>query len=162
MAGEQDLAGILAELEKDKENIEIAISVIKKKMGLPTNGLSATGVPGQLRSDAFFRKGIAEAAAMFLRMGRDPKTSAEIAEALERGGIATQAKDLKATVHAVLVRDAAKWGITRLTSGAWGLDEWYGSGSGSSSGKKQVKRPQKEQASGEPVGEPAKTEEASG
>lgn len=160
MAGEQDLAGILAELEKDKENIEIAIAVIKRKLGMPTNGPSSAVAPAQLRSDAFHRKGIAEAAAMYLGMGRDPKTSAEIADALKRGGIATQATDLKATVHAVLVRDAEKWGITRLASGAWGLDAWYDNGSG---GKKPLKRklPPKERTSEEPSSESAETEEAS-
>ncbi len=140
MVGEPDLAALLAELEKDKENIETAIAVIKKKMGLPVDSPSRTSAPTQLRPDSFFRKGIAEAAAMYLRMGREPRTSGEIADALEKGGIETQAKDLKATVHAVLVRDAEKWGITRLTSGAWGLDEWYDSGSG----KKPLKRKQRE------------------
>ncbi len=159
MAGEQDLASILAELEKDKENIEIAIAVIKKKMGLPTNGLpSAAPVPTQLRSDTFFRKGIAEAAAIYLGMGRDPKTSGEIADALEQGGIPTQSKDLKATVHAVLVRDGGKWGITRLPNGAWGLDAWYEGGSGT---KKQLKRKPKGPTEESTTG-PAQAEEASG
>lgn len=127
MPGESDLAAVLARLEKEKENLEIAISVIKKSMGMPLDGdTHEAGPTTRIKPDTFYRMAIAEAAVAYLHMtNRTPKTTAEIAAALDAGGLDHQSKDLKATVNAVLIRDGEKWGITRLKNGAWALDEWY-------------------------------------
>ncbi len=161
MPSEPDYAALLAEMEKEKENLEAAMAFVRKKMGLnsSTPDVPATG-SDRIKSDSFYRLGIGEAAVAYLRMtNRTPKTSNEIADVLDRGGLVHQSKDLKATVNALLIRDGGKWGITRLPSGAWGLDEWY---PGSARGKKT--KGTKTRAEAEELGEDAagENDQASG
>jgi hypothetical protein len=149
MPSDQDYAAILADLEREKEELEAAIAVLRRKAGLgPTPDATSGTATEQIRADAFYRLGIGEAAVAYLRMtNRTPKTSAEIASALNRGGLVHQSKDLKATVNALLIRDGAKWGITRLPNNAWALDEWY---SGSNRKPKRGQGRSREQVQTEP------------
>ncbi len=162
MAGEIDYAALLAEMEQEKENLEAAIAFVRKKMGLNSSSPEVANVagPDRIKADSFYRMGIGEAAVAYLRMtNKTPKTSTEIADALDRGGLVHQSKDLKATVNALLIRDGEKWGITRLPSGAWGLDEWY---PGTGRGKKAKGTKTRGQAEAEESGETVEGENGQG
>ena len=79
-----------------------------------------------IESDTFFGLSIVEAAKKFLGMGRRPKTTNEIKEALEAGGYTHTSKNFYSTIFSVLNRESNKVGgeIAKVND-KWGLVEWY-------------------------------------
>lgn len=120
-----DYEAILAELEAEKERIQTAIDVIRTKMG--RGGTASTPSSTQFSGTPFHGLGILDAAKKYLEMVKRTQTTAEIAEALEKGGLKHTSTNFKATVNTILSRDGVRkgGGLKRLASGQWGLAEWY-------------------------------------
>lgn len=78
----------------------------------------------EIRSDAFFKMTIAEAAIKFLRKwaGRTPQSTKAIIAALDRGGIKGKGYQ---TVYKILTRRAKEKKDVVNVHSDWGLAEWY-------------------------------------
>lgn len=123
----------IEELEAERDELDIAINMLKKRIGQPVesnkpkispkaeNGNISSGDSDTLRSDTFFGLGIRAAARKYLNLVREPKTTAEISNALLRGGVVSQSKNFPATLHTGLNRSKA---VIRVKD-KWGLLEWY-------------------------------------
>jgi hypothetical protein len=136
MAEEQNqnpYMAVLADLERDRDQINAMIAMIRKRAGLSGDDASATPATGgnqgqqtsaegiELRSDTFFGMVISDAIRKYLNIVKRPKKTAEIARALEAGGMQHMSKRWFATVQTTLVR---MHGVVRLPNG-WGMLEWY-------------------------------------
>lgn len=133
----ETLAALLAQLEAERAELDITISLIRRRMNL--NGESPptlasplatpsvgrdTPVTGRVRSDEFFRLSIADAIAKFLGIMKQPQKRAAIVAGLKAGGVLTQAKNFPANVNTELKRMTLR-GVTVNTPSGWGLAEWY-------------------------------------
>lgn len=81
-------------------------------------------VDGDIRSDAFFKLTIADAAVKYLRKwaARSPQSTKTIIDALARGGLKGKGYQ---TVYKSLVRRAKEKNDVVNVHGDWGLQEWY-------------------------------------
>lgn len=128
MAGTEEYkAKLVAELKAEIARLQTAVDVIEGRAGGPGLPAGITAKPHFMRGDEFHGMGILDAARKYLGMtGRTPKSSAEIAEALEAGGIKHKSANFRASVNTILSRDGVKNGvIEKLANGMWGLPEWY-------------------------------------
>lgn len=75
-----------------------------------------------VRHDTFFGMTIGDAAKKYLTMVKATKSTSEIAEALERGGLKHSSKDFPTTVRSIL---GPREDFTRTPNGDWGISEWY-------------------------------------
>jgi hypothetical protein len=86
--------------------------------------LSANG--GEVPAGAFLGKSIPDATKLYLEIVKKKQTSAEIADALRKGGMETNSKNFPQMVHSVLDRARkANTGIVKLDRSHWGLAAWY-------------------------------------
>jgi len=127
-------AAVLADLERERDQITSMIAMIKRRMGMTSDDAPITASPlsgtdssviGQaadLQSDAFFGMSIPEAIKKFLAITKRPRRTAEIAKALEAGGLAHTSKNWVATVQSTLSRMRSI--VVKVPNG-WGLLEWY-------------------------------------
>jgi len=76
----------------------------------------------EVQHDTFFGMTIGDAAKKYLAMMKATKSTAEIAEGLERGGLKHSSKSFTTTVRSIL---GANESFTRVPNGDWGLTEWY-------------------------------------
>lgn len=129
--GSTDLKGLLARFEAQRAAIDEAISAIKKVLAvgggdlpLATGGGGGSYGAGDIKADTFFGMNIVEATKKYLSMvNKQPQTTAQIIEALTRGG---QGSPTYATVYAVLARDARQGGgLAKVNKNDWGLAQWY-------------------------------------
>lgn len=125
----EDMA-FLAKLEAKRDALNQTIESYRAYLGLEGNdsiGSAGTGIPKGITSTTFWGKTIPDAAKIYLQMVRPrPQATAEIAEALLRGGMETKAKDFPATVLAMLRRTESQTDeIIRVPSGEWALPEWF-------------------------------------
>jgi len=142
---------ILADLENKKAALEATIASFRAALasgalGQPgevppsANGLvpsdfgPSTFVPsisgGEVPAGAFLGKSIPDAAKLYLAIVKQKKTSREIADALKRGGMESNSKNLYGNVHSILdrARKAGTYGIVKLDRSYWGLEDWYPAG----------------------------------
>lgn len=77
----------------------------------------------EIRHDTFFAMTIADAVRKYLGMVKVTKSTADIAAALERGGLKHSSKDFSTTVRSILGQQREVF--TRVPNGDWGLNEWY-------------------------------------
>lgn len=92
----------------------------------------------EVRHDTFFAMTIADAAKKYLSMMKATKSTAVIAEALERGGLKHSSKSFPTTLRSVL---GPREEFTRVPNGDWGLSEWYpGQGRGKKAKPEKPKR----------------------
>jgi hypothetical protein len=128
---------VLADIEAQIAELQSAAKTIKKIRDLGVGLGRVEEMPYQLpeskltrettdeiRSDAFFKMTIADAAIKFLRKwaNRTPQPTKAIIAALTRGGI----KDKNyQTVYKILTRRAKEKNDVVNVHGDWGLPEWY-------------------------------------
>ncbi len=123
---------VLEDLKKRKTAIEAAIAGITALMGKSEPTLDACmpvapskgKEPCHVESGSFADLTLTEAAQRYLGMVKEPQSTAEIAEALERGGYPTKSRNFRNTVRSVLDRHAKTVGEIVKVQKNWGLAEW--------------------------------------
>jgi hypothetical protein len=160
-----DLKAVLADLRARRDQLDKAIDALEAYVGSAGITVSAISqsngrhpVPEQITIDTFTGKNIAEASAMYLGMvGRPARSTAEITEALVRGGL----KVSEVSVGTILARiHRAKGSIHRPARRMWGLSEWYGGNVRAGTSAKRSASPAKKQfADEQPETGKAKTKE---
>lgn len=130
---------VVAELETQIAELTTALKAIKRirdlGVGLGTRIAPESSENHQseskptfgdedIRSDAFFKMTIADAAIKFLRKwaNRTPQSTKSIIAALDRGGIKGKGYQ---TVYKILTRRAHEKNDVVNVHGDWGLPEWY-------------------------------------
>lgn len=123
---------VLKDLKRRKKVIDAAIAGVTALMGeseaelqacLPVS-LSKIRESGDVASGSFADLTLIEAARAYLNMVKEPQSTAEIAEALEKGGYPTESKNFRNTVRSVLDRHAKTVGEIVKVHRNWGLAEW--------------------------------------
>lgn len=146
---------VIADVEAQIAELNTALKTLKKirslgaHMGVSTGiwetGASSVFEPkpdnnaladGDIRSDAFFRMTIADAAVKYLRKwaDRSPQSTKTIIDALARGGLKGKGYQ---TVYKTLVRRAKEKNDVVNVHGDWGLQEWYLPASGTEPAKQE-------------------------
>jgi hypothetical protein len=126
-----DYQAVLADLEAKKGELDQAIAAIKRIVGDPGLSLPAGSVKhpshgATLTPTAFFGMSVAEGAKKYLSIVKEPKTTPDIATALQDHGMKTVSKNFTVTVYSGLDRRRIEVGdIVRPKRGLWGLAEWY-------------------------------------
>ena len=123
---------VLEDLKKRKTAIEAAIAGITALMGESEPTLDACmpvapskgKEPCHVESGSFADLTLTEATQRYLGMVKEPQSTAEIAEALERGGYPTKSRNFRNTVRSVLDRHAKTVGEIVKVQKNWGLAEW--------------------------------------
>ena len=117
----------ISELENRIQAMQVTLETLKQlrarpdgsSVSVPFNG---RGADSEVRHDSFFGMTIGDAARKYLMMTKATKSTADIAAALELGGLKHSSKDFATTVRSVI---GAKEEFTRVPNGDWGLAEWY-------------------------------------
>ena len=123
---------VLKDLKRRKKVIEAAIAGVTALLGESEAALQAClPVPlpeiqetGDVASGSFVDLTVTEAARAYLDMVKEPQSTAEIAEALEKGGYPTESRNFSNTVRSVLDRHAKTVGAIVKVHRNWGLAEW--------------------------------------
>ena len=123
---------LLLDLEQKKAAIEAAIAGIKLLLGQGiSSGGAVSGLPegaaiqSGLPNDYCFGMGIADAARKYLISVKRPKTTREIAAALQSGGLTHTSKDFSKTVSTILSQKAQQDEDIIKVGDGWGLAAWY-------------------------------------
>lgn len=123
---------VLKDLKRRKKVIDAAIAGVTALLGESEAALQAC-LPVSLRniqesgdvaSGSFAEMTLTEAARAYLDMVKEPQSTTEIAEALERGGYPTESRNFSNTVRSVLDRHAKTVGDIVKVRRNWGLAEW--------------------------------------
>jgi hypothetical protein len=127
MAETIDYRAVLADLKSRIAGLQQAASAVEAILGEtggPT-GMSSNGptVPKGIEADTFIGLNILQAAEKYLQIvGRPAKTTDNITEALNQGGLDVSA----GSVSTILRRsDTGDSRVTRVGRSLWGLAEWY-------------------------------------
>ena len=148
-----DYAAFLADLERKRALLDNAIASLRAVVAAGESVAPAETVPGvlglpslpthnaEIPDGAFFRKGIPEAAKLYLGHIRKKQTVREIADALKAGGIESRSRKFPSIVATVLGRVRKTSGdFIKFPDGTWGLAAWYPAGFRPVAGKKEAKR----------------------
>jgi hypothetical protein len=133
----------IAELEERIRSMQVTLDTLRAfrahpEGAPPTPPANAHSGKGEVQHDSFFGMTIADAARKFLGIVKRTKSTAEIASALEAGGLKHASKDFQTTIRSTL---AHKEEFLRV-NGDWGLTEWYpgkGRGRQAATPKKKAK-----------------------
>ena len=123
---------VLKDLKRRKKVIDAAIAGVTALIGESEAELQAclpalphkTQEPRDVASGSFADLTLTDAARAYLDMVREPQSTTEIAEALERGGYPTESRNFRNTVRSVLDRHAKTVGEIVKVHRNWGLAEW--------------------------------------
>ena len=128
-------AEVLADLERDRDGINAAIDLIRRKMGLtaeqspaPPKGVpnggsgAASDQPSEIKPDTFFGLKVPDAIKLYLTMTKRPARASVITKAILEGGLQSTSTNFPANVQTALTR--MKGEVVRVPNG-WGLIEWY-------------------------------------
>ena len=123
---------VLKDLKRRKKVIDAAIAGVTALMGESEAELQAclpalpskTQASRDLASGAFADLTLIEAAQIYLSTVKDPQSTADIADALKRGGYPTESRNFRNTVRSVLDRHAKTVGTIVKVHRNWGLAEW--------------------------------------
>ena len=123
---------VLKDLKRRKKVIEAGIAGVTALLGESEAALQAClPVPlpeiqetGDVASGAFADLTVTEAAQIYLSTVKDPQSTADIADALKRGGYPTESRNFRNTVRSVLDRHAKTVGTIVKVHRNWGLAEW--------------------------------------
>ena len=123
---------VLKDLKRRKKVIDAAIAGVTALMGESEAELQAclpalpsqTPEPSDVASGSFADLTLTEAARAYLGMVKEPQSTAEIADALERGGYPTESRNFRNTVRSVLDRHAKTVREIVKVHKNWGLAEW--------------------------------------
>ncbi|MYA28130.1 MAG: hypothetical protein F4090_04880 [Nitrospira sp. SB0672_bin_25] len=124
---------VLKDLKRRKKVIEAAIAGVTALLGESEAALQAC-LPAPLpkiqesgddvTSGAFADLTLTEAAQIYLSTVKDPQSTADIADALKRGGYPTESRNFRNTVRSVLDRHSKTVGAIVKVHRNWGLAEW--------------------------------------
>jgi len=113
-------------LRAELSRVERAISALEEAMGTVAPAKQAEAAPGPpppappAGPGPYALLRFNEAAAEYLASVNEPKTAAEIADALRAGGFPTKSKDFAASVRTMLNRtDSYIHGIEHMDDGKW-------------------------------------------
>ena len=123
---------VLKDLKRRKKVIDAAIAGVTALMGESETALQAclpvplpkTQESGDVASGSFADLTLTDAARAYLDRVKEPQSTAEIADALERGGYPTESRNFRNTVRSVLDRHAKTVGTIVKVHRNWGLAEW--------------------------------------
>ena len=123
---------VLKDLKRRKKVIDAAIAGVTALMGESEAELQAclpplpsqTPKPSDVASGAFADLSLTDAAQIYLSTVKDPQSTADIADALKRGGYPTESRNFRNTVRSVLDRHAKTVGEIVKVHKNWGLAEW--------------------------------------
>lgn len=123
---------VLKDLKRRKKVIDAAIAGVTALLGESEAALQAclpvtlpkTQESGDVASGAFADLTLTEAAQIYLSTVKDPQSTAEIADALKRGGYPTESRNFSNTVRSVLDRHSKTVGAIVKVDKNWGLAEW--------------------------------------
>ena len=132
MSSEQPInyEAVLSDLEAKRAALDAIIAGLRQLVGagggLNLSPTSATPmVPPinvhEVDAGTFFNMSIPDAARKFLRMTKRKQKTRVIADALQKGGIHSTAKDFRTMVYSILDRQED---VVRVGN-EWGLAEWY-------------------------------------
>ena len=128
-----DYKALLDDLRLCRQKIDMAIAAIEDIMGQPSGESpvegrqpSSTGQTGEIRSDAFFQMTLGDAVKKYLGIMKRPRKAAQIAKALEDGGVMSQAKNFYANVSTALRRLKEAGDVVQIPdTKAWAMARWY-------------------------------------
>lgn len=132
MSNEQNpFESAIAALEERRVqvNAEIDSDIAKlREIGERLSGTSLTSamtkiVPTVIEKDTFYNLTLPDAARKYLSMGKKPKTTNDIIDALEKGGLK---RTTYASMYTSLSRRESNIGDIVNVNGDWELPEWYG------------------------------------
>jgi hypothetical protein len=118
-----DYKSVIADLEKQKAEIEQTIALLKKRVSGGLAGASGgnAGSDAAIEVDTFVGKNILQASEIYLEMvGKPARSTEEIAAALTKGGLSAGAPSV-----ATILGRSKGGSIKRVKRGLWGLKEWY-------------------------------------
>lgn len=148
-----DYGPVIADLEARRDRLNTTIAALREAAGMGPSpdgggggGGSGPGGPtkeSEIRSDAFFGMKVPEAAKAYLAIAKKPKSTNEIAEALERGGLVHGSANFFNTVYTALDRDDGRGGEIIKVNKLWGLAKWY-----PNKARKRVKGHEEQEAEG--------------
>jgi hypothetical protein len=147
-----DYGPVIADLEAKRDRLNATIAMLREQAGMgpsPEGGGGGSPTPtkeSEIRGDAFFGMKVPEAAKAYLAIVKKPKSTNEIAEALERGGLVHSSANFFNTVYTALDRDDSKGGEIIKVNKLWGLAKWY-----PGRARKRVKGQEEEAAAEEPA-----------
>jgi len=128
----RDLRQRKARLEAEVTKLETAISAIESLVG-PLTAVSGTEIESGIKPieegqstpliGPYTGKTIIAASTDFLRTAGKPQHISNILDALKRGGLHTNSKNLYRTVYNTLNTNLEKE-LSRTHGGLWGLKEW--------------------------------------
>ncbi len=128
---EIDYSAVLADMEAKRDALSTAIENMRRWLGSASPGVTQAaqrGNGGEIPSDAFFSLSIPDAIKKYLGIVKGKRTTNDIAEALEKGGITHGSKNFRNSVSTALYRehDQPNGDIAKVGEGEWGLVDWYG------------------------------------
>jgi hypothetical protein len=138
MTEQTDLAALIAQLEVERNELDVTIAHLRRRAGMPsTNGEPPATLPGvsgnlgrdvlitgRVRPDEFYMLSQRDAIIKFLSIMKQPQNPLNIANGLKSGGVLSEAKNFTANIHTELKRMKQR-GILVNTASGWGLAEWY-------------------------------------
>lgn len=125
-----DYNKVLADLESKRDALNAAIEGIKTMLAVTSGSAYTPATPmsgeAQIENGAFFGMAIPSATEKYLRMTpRVLRSTKEISDALQQGGIETVSKKFFNTVFNAITRYIAPDGQFVKVGSKWGLAEWY-------------------------------------
>lgn len=133
-----DTEAKIAELAKTRDEQFATVAVMRRSLGMEPlkavaqrkpikeNGFD-TGNPAVdpgVDDKPFLGMNVTTAVKMYLKKVREPKSPADLAEALKRGGLHSRSSDLGSVIRTTLSQGGRKVGIHSFGEGKWGLAEW--------------------------------------
>ena len=133
---------LLAKLEAEAAATIVAIAQLRRMMGMPawegassapiangstqpvlrTEGAVSSAV--QISEDEFFRMSIPDAVVKLLQIMKKPQQARSIVDALQNGGMLSNAKNFASNVQTAIGR-LKDSNVIASTPAGWGLVEWY-------------------------------------
>jgi len=122
-----DYAAVLTDLKARRDALDKVISHLEAFVGLGVV-TNFNVFPGQksaeIHGDTFVGLNIPEAAAAYLQMvGRPARTTNEITEALNKGGLQCSTGSVATVLGREFGRQTGE--VVRASKGLWGLGSWY-------------------------------------
>jgi hypothetical protein len=136
---DKTIESMIAELEAERARLDVTIAVLRQRSGMApadANGASnlvATSAPSagpasgpaSIRTDEFFQMSVPQAIKKFLGIAKQPQSARAITDALQKGGLITNAKDFYTSVFTALKRLRLAGDVVNVEGKGWGLVAWY-------------------------------------
>lgn len=136
--GTVDYGAVIEDLERQRDELDQAIAIMRRLSGQPPAPPSPAGpsggnvkpnakgsIPAEIRSDTFFGMKAPEAITRYLAISKGPRMVREIVDGLRKGGFVSGAKDLYNNLYTAIQRMEEAGTVRKLPDGKWGLAEWY-------------------------------------